>query len=99
MILTFKTYLDLMIALKKHFQDKGVDQANDPSVRQGLIYKHFIRKYGSFIAVNREGDKKLFWNHPEGKTNKASKKEFKKFMNVKQEDYANRSKSKGETQY
>lgn len=97
MKLYYETYRRLMAAIKKHCLLKGIRQYNNRALRQSVIYKHFIGKFGSFIAVNSLGNKQFFWKRGTKSENRSSRKEFSSFMeesanNKNRQNHVDRSK-------
>jgi hypothetical protein len=78
MVLRYKKYLQLMEALKEYAEKKGIKQLEGFSERQSAIFRHFMSKYGSFVAENGVGVKRLFWM-ASGEMRKKGKS-FRKFM-------------------
>ena len=49
---------------------------------QSIIFKHYMNKYGSFVAENSKGDKKLFAiKMQKNKNNDIVRRSFIRFMN------------------
>lgn len=76
MILTYENYLKLQEALRKHYEEGGTPVPEEPFIIQNQVFEHFIKKFGSFVAVNSNGTKMLFQ-----KNNKQGRRDFRKFMN------------------
>lgn len=77
MILSYAKYIDLMSALDEHC--KGSLEKRE---LQSAIFNHYMNKYGSFVAENFIGSKRLFltkWQ--KNKYNNSVRKTFIKFMN------------------
>jgi len=77
MVLTYGKYIELLSALDEHCN--GTLEKNE---LQDAIFDHYMSKYGSFVAENINGVKRLFLSRfQETKNNKARRKLFRHFMN------------------
>lgn len=77
MILSYAKYIELMSALDEY--SKGV---LDKKELQKAIFYHYADKYGSFVAENLKGSKRLFVaKYQKSKQNKNEMKIFRNFMN------------------
>ena len=77
MVLSYAKYIDLMSALDEHC--KGSLEKRE---LQSAIFNYYMDKYGSFVAENLIGSKRLFmvkWQRT--KQNNRERKTFIKFMN------------------
>jgi len=75
MLISYAKYIDLMSALDEHC--RGTLPKRDI---QSIIFKHYMSKYGSFVAENSKGDKKLFAIKMQ-KNNDIKRRSFIRFMN------------------
>ena len=78
MVLTYDIYIRLQKALSEHALAKGYKSYAYPCVAQNRIYEHYMNFYGSLVAVNSHGTKKLFINKKENR--KSARKAFRDFM-------------------
>ena len=87
MVLTYGKYIGLMSALDEHCNGAlGKDEL------QNAIFDHYAGLYGSFVAENINGVKRLFLiRFQKTKNNKAERKLFRHFMN---EELNNKRKKK-----
>lgn len=77
MVLTYGKYIELLSALDEHCN--GTLEKNE---LQDAIFNHYMSKYGSFVAENVNGAKRLFTvKLQKTKNNKAERKVFRNFMN------------------
>lgn len=77
MVLSYAKYIDLMSALDDHC--KGSLEKRE---LQSAIFNHYMDKYGSFVAENLIGSKRLFiTKRQKTKYNNSVRKMFIKFMN------------------
>lgn len=77
MILSYAKYIELMSALDEY--SKGSLEKKD---LQKAIFEHYAEKYGSFVAENLKGSKRLFVTRfQRTKQNKNEMKIFRNFMN------------------
>ena len=74
MVLTYAKYIDLMTALDEYCKGEL-----DRKELQKAIFSRYANKYGSFVAENSKGSKKLFMIRFQ--RDKLNKKEMKKFCN------------------
>ena len=74
MVLTYAKYIDLMTALDEYCKGEL-----DRIELQKAIFKRYTNKYGSFVAENSIGSKKLFMIRFQ--RDKLNKREMKKFCN------------------
>ena len=87
MVLTYGKYIELVSALDEHCN--GILEKNE---LQDAIFDHYMSKYGSFVAENVNGAKRLFTiKLQKAKNNKAERKVFRNFMN---EELSNKHKKK-----
>lgn len=77
MILSYAKYIELISALDEY--SKGV---LDKKELQEAIFYRYANKYGSFVAENLKGSKRLFvTKYQRSKQNKNEMKIFRNFMN------------------
>ena len=77
MILSYAKYIELMSALDEY--SKGVLDKNE---LQKAIFYRYADKYGSFVAENLKGSKRLFvTKYQRNRQNKNEMKIFRNFMN------------------
>lgn len=77
MVLTYGKYIELMSALDEH-----CNGALEKDELQNAIFDHYTKLYGSFVAENTKGVKRLFLiRFQKTKNNKAARKLFRHFMN------------------
>jgi len=77
MILSYAKYIELMSALDEY--SKGVLGKEE---LQKAIFYHYADKYGSFVAENLKGSKRLFvTKYQRNRLNKNEMKIFRNFMN------------------
>ena len=77
MVLSYAEYIKLISALDEY--SKGV---LDKKELQKAIFEHYAEKYGSFVAENLKGSKRLFvTKYQRNKQNKNEMKIFRNFMN------------------
>jgi predicted ATP-grasp superfamily ATP-dependent carboligase len=60
MVLYYDNYQRLLKAIKKYAEERNIRHLVETPEIQSAIYKHFIGKYGSFVAENGVGEKVLF---------------------------------------
>lgn len=77
MLISYAKYIDLMSAIDEHC--KGTLSKREI---QSIIFKHYMVKYGSFVAENSKGDRKLFAiKMQKNKYNDVLRRDFIRFMN------------------
>ena len=82
MVLTYGKYIELLSALDEHC--KGTLEKDN---LQNAIFDHYTGLYGSFVAENINGVKRLFLiRFQKTKNNKAERKLFRHFMNEELSD-------------
>lgn len=79
MVLHYQTYLRLLEELKKYAEEHNIRTLVETPNRQSAIYKHFMAKYGSFVAENNVGEKVLFIGLKS--ESRKRRKSFRAFMN------------------
>lgn len=82
MVLTYGKYIGLMSALDEH-----CNGALEKEELQNAIFDHYTELYGSFVAENINGVKRLFLiRFQKTKNNEAERKLFRHFMNEELSD-------------
>ena len=77
MILSYAKYIELLSALDEYSKGKL-----EKKELQKAIFKHYMEKYGSFVAENSKKTKKLFiTKYQRSRYNKGVQKIFISFMN------------------